>query len=90
MRSSITERTIWRLPQLLAEQPVVTVAYVAERLGITTRAASSLVRRACEYGMLRPLGLRRRGDFYQSDALLDPLEGISSMPGIRRVLAGSK
>lgn len=90
-RSAITERAgsaIWRLPQLLAEQPVVTVAFVAERLGITPRAASSLVGRACEYGMLRPLGARRRGDFYQSDELLDLLEEVSSMPGIRRVLAG--
>lgn len=90
-RASITERAgsaIWRLPQLLAERPVVTVALVAEQLDITPRAASNLVKRACEYGMLRPLGSRRRGDFYQSDELLDLLEEISSMPGIRRVLAG--
>lgn len=86
----ITERSgsaIWRLPALLAEQPVVTVAFVAERLGVTPRAASSIVSRACAYGMLRPLGSKRRGDFYQSDALIDLLEEISSMPGIRRVLA---
>lgn len=67
---------------------MVTVPFVADRLGITPRAASSLVARACEYGMLRPLGARRRGDFYQSDELLDLLEEVSSMPGIRRVLAG--
>ena len=91
-RGAIAERTgaaIWRLPALLAEQPVVTIAYVAERLDITTRAASTLVGRACEYGMLRPLGSRRRGDFYQSDELIDVLEEISSIPGIRRVLAGN-
>lgn len=90
-RASIVERAgsaIWQLPQLLAEQPVVTVSFVADRLGITPRAASSLVARACEYGMLRPLGARRRGDFYQSDELLDLLEEVSSMPGIRRALAG--
>lgn len=90
-RASIVERAgsaIWRLPQLLAEQPVVTVAFVAERLGITARAASTLVGRACAYGMLRPLGSKRRGDFYQCDELLDLLEEVSSMPGIRRVLAG--
>ena len=88
-RSAISERdgsAIWRLPQLLAEQPVVTIAYVAERLTITPRAASTLVARACEYRMLRPLGSRRRGDFYQSDELIDVLEEISSMAGIRRML----
>ena len=90
-RSSISERAgsaIWRLPALLAEQPVVTVAYVAENLGITSRAASTLVQRACGYGMLRPLGSRRRGDYYQSDELIAVLEDISSSAGIRRVLAG--
>ena len=89
---AITERAssaIWGLPALLAEQPVVTIAFVAERLGITPRAASTLVGRACEYGMLRPLGSRRRGDFFQSDELIDILEEISSMPGICRVLAGN-
>ena len=89
-RSIISERAgsaIWRLPLLLAEQPVVTIAYVAKRLEITPRAASTLVARACEYGMLRPLGSRRRGDFYQSDELIDVLGEISSMSGIRRMLA---
>ena len=89
---AITERAgsaIWGLPALLAEQPVVTIAFVAERLGITPRTASTLVGRACEYGMLRPLGSRRRGDFFQSDELIDILEEISSMPGICRVLAGN-
>ena len=36
--------------------------------------------------MLRLLGSRRRGDFYQSDELIDVLEEISSMAGIRRML----
>lgn len=86
----ITERagsSIHRLPQLLAEQPVVNVAFVAKRLGITERAASSLVNRACEYGMLRAMGNRHRGEFYQSDALINVLEEASSLPGIRRMLS---
>ena len=89
-KSAMTERSgsaIWRLPALLAEQPVVSVAYVAEHLGITQRAAQTLIARACEYGILRHLGSKRRGDLYQSDALIELLEEISSEPGIRRVLA---
>ncbi|MDO4437319.1 MAG: Fic family protein [Coriobacteriaceae bacterium] len=80
--------SIHRLPAVLAEQPVVNVAFVAERLGITTRAASSLVARACDYGILRPMGNRQRGEFYQSDQLIDVLEEASSLPGIRRLLRG--
>lgn len=85
---AITERegsSIWRLPQLLAEQPVVNSAYVAKGLSITTRAATSLIARACEYGILRPMGNRRRGEFYQADAFIDILEDISSDTGIRRL-----
>lgn len=92
-QGKITERvgaSIHRLPQLLAEQPVVDIAYVAQRLDITTRAASTLVNRACEYAMLRPVGNRHRGEFYQSDALIDVLEETASLPGIRRMLSSAR
>lgn len=85
----ITERSgssIWRLPGLLVSQPVVDVRYVAEHLSITPRAASTLVQRAVTYGMLRPIGLARRGDFYQADDLLDVLEEIASAQAVRRVM----
>lgn len=88
-RGLMTERansSIHRLPLVLAEQPVVTVPYVAEKMGITTRAAQNLVSRACEYEILRPLGNRRRGVFYQADELIDVLEEASSLPSIRRMV----
>lgn len=88
-RGLMTERansSIHRLPLVLAEQPVVTVPYVAEKMGITTRAAQNLVSRACEYEILRPLGNRRRGMFYQADELIDVLEEASSLPSIRRMV----
>lgn len=88
-RGLMTERansSIYRLPLVLAEQPVVTVPYVAEKMGITTRAAQNLVSRACEYEILRPLGNRRRGVFYQADELIDVLEEASSLPSIRRMV----
>lgn len=86
----MTERRgskIRELPRLLVEQPVVTIPYVAEQLEITSRAASNLVARACDYGILRAFGNKRRGRFFQSDELVDVLEEISSVEGIRRVLA---
>lgn len=82
--------SIHQLPKLLAEQPVVDVSYVAKRLDITSRAASNLVNRACEYGMLRAMGNRRRGEFYQADALIEVLEEASSLPGIRRMLSSAR
>ena len=77
-----------RLPNLLAKQPVVDVPYVARELGVTERAASSVIAKACDYGMLRPMGNRRRGVFYQADAILSVLEEVSSMQGIRRLVSG--
>ena len=65
--------------------PELGVQY-AEKMGITTRAAQNLVSRACEYEILRPLGNRRRGVFYQADELIDVLEEASSLPSIRRMV----
>lgn len=78
---------ILRLPDVLVEQPVVDSAFIAARLGVTRRAATSVIEKACGYGMLRPIGNRMRGEFYQADELIDVLEEISDMAGIRRVLA---
>lgn len=90
-RERITERAgsgIHRLPGLLVEQPVVNTAFVARKMDITQRAASTMVSRACEYGMLRPMGNRHRGEYYQADALISVLEEVSSIQGIRRMVAG--
>lgn len=92
-REQITERKgakMHSLPYILLRQPVVDTSFVANELGITQRAALSLVERACEYGMLRPMGNRKRGEFYQSDAIIDVLDKISSKDEIRRVLASGK
>lgn len=86
-----TERrgsSVYRLPGVLVEQPVVNLEYLASRLGISRRAALSLAQKACEYGVLRPWGNRKRGVFYIADEIIDVLEEISSNEGVRRVLAG--
>lgn len=80
--------SIHRLANALVEQPVVDSAYLAKRLDITRRAATDLLSRACSYGILRPMGNRQRGEFYQADELIAILEDVSSMPGIRRILSG--
>ena len=89
-KSDITERSgakIHDLPNTLIAQPVVDSKYLAETLSIARRAATSLIDRACEYGMLRPMGNRRRGEFYQSDDIIDLLDDISSVEGIRRIFS---
>lgn len=78
---------IRKLPAVLVAQPVVSVAHVADHLQITPRAARDVIARACEYGMLTPMGNRRRGVFYQADELLDVLEQMTSCPAMRRMLA---
>ncbi len=90
-RARMTERAgsaMHRLPDVLVEQPVVDSAYLAQHLGVTRRATTSIIEKACAYGMLRPVGGRLRGGFYQADELIEVLEEISDMHGIRRVLAG--
>lgn len=75
------------LPALLVEQPVVDVAFVASRLGITDRAARNLVETACERGILAKIGNAKRGAFYQAPDLIAVLEEASSLQGIRRIAA---
>ena len=91
-RERITERAgakIHELPALLWEQPVVDSAYIAQRLGMTRRAATDLINRACSYEILRPLGRVQRGDFYQAPDAVDLLDEISSIAGIRRLMASN-
>lgn len=76
-----------RLPALLVEQPVVSIAFVAERLAISERAARSLVEVACERGVLSKMGNAKRGAFYQAADLIAILEEASSLQGIRRLAA---
>jgi hypothetical protein len=75
------------LPALLVEQPVVNAAYVAGHLGITDRAARTLVETACERGILQKMGNAKRGAFYQADELIGILEEASNLQGIRRIAA---
>ena len=76
-----------RLPALLVEQPVVNTSYVAERLGVSDRAARTLVETACERGILYKMGNAKRGAFYQAKDLIDILEEASRLEGIRRIAA---
>lgn len=89
----MTERSgsaIHRLPALLVEQPVVDIKYVSEHLHVPTRTAENVVKRACEYDILQPLGGRRRGSYYQSSGIIDALEPISNLQGIRRIIYTGK
>lgn len=88
--SALTQRkgsSIYRLIDVLVKQPVVNRSYLADRLQITTRAASSLISTACEHGMLRPVSKSQRATFYQSDDVIEVLEDISDMHSLRRSLA---
>ena len=88
-RPSIVQRSsarIHEMPNLLVEQPVVDSAYVARRLGISQRAARDVLEQACGYGMVRPTGNAQRGVLYQADELLEVMEEVSSLDGLRRML----
>lgn len=76
---------IRQLPKALVKQPVVNSAYLADSLGVTQRTATTLILRACEYGMLRHMGKRQRGDFYQSDAIINVLDEINEASTFRNI-----
>ncbi len=80
------ESALRRLPNVLARQPVVDSSFMAQELGVSVRTATTVVNKACELGILKPMGNRRRGIFYQCDELIQILEDVSSMEGVRRML----
>ncbi|MEG1913433.1 MAG: hypothetical protein RR091_13215, partial [Cloacibacillus sp.] len=86
-REHTTQRkgsAIYQLPALLVEQPVVSIASVADKLKISDRAARSLVEIACDRKILTKIGSAQRGAFYQASELIEILEEASSIQGIRR------
>ena len=76
---------IRQLPKTLVKQPVINSAYLASSLGVTQRTATTLILRACEYGMLRKMGKKERGDFYQSDAIINVLDEINEASTFRTI-----
>ena len=80
---------IRQLPKTLVKQPVVNSAYLADSLGVTQRTATTLILRAGEYGMLRHMGKRQRGDFYQSDAIINVLDEINEASTFRNIRIAS-
>lgn len=77
---------IYDLPFLLVKQPVVNSSFVADAFGISQRAARDILELACEYEILRPTGNAKRGTLYQSDALIDIMEAMTSCESLSRVI----
>lgn len=88
MNTDRSDSTSHRLPALLVEQPVINTSYMAQRLGISERAARRLISQACERGILTKVGNAQRGAFYEATDLITILEETSSVPDIRKMVAG--
>ncbi len=87
--AAITQRKgsrIYELPELLVQQPVVDSRYIAEHLKVSQRAARDILELGCAYGMLKPIGNAQRSIYYQSSDLIEIMDEISALAGIRRLL----
>lgn len=85
--SSQKDAALHKLPFILVEQPVVTIAYVSKKLNLGERGTRNLLEAAIARGILEQHGNRKTGTFYQAPELIDILEETSSLEGIRRLLA---
>lgn len=87
--SRINERkssSIYRLVNILLEQPVINSNYLSHKLDITPRAANQLIERAIGYGILSRFGSEKRGIFYQSNDIIEIMNRVSSNEIIKRNL----
>lgn len=87
MNTDRSDSTSHRLPMPLVEQPAINTSYMAQRLGISDRAARRAISQACERGILTKVGNAQRGAFYQATDLITIPEEASSVPNIRRMVA---
>lgn len=80
MRSDTSARRI--LP-LLRKQPVVTAAFIAERLDVSTVAARRAVDTLANRAILRPgTGMYRRSEVCQGGGVLQVLDGEFRQGGV--------
>lgn len=66
--------TARRALDLFAEQPVVTVKYIAERLGVSDVSANNAIPALVDAGVLRQSTQGRRNRHWQADEVLDALD----------------
>jgi Fic family protein len=89
-RSTIRARKdaqIWKLFDVLIEQPVVNPEYVAEKLGITLRTAYNVLDTAEGEGVVRRIGDKRRTAFFECREITRILDVVSSNDALRRLVA---
>lgn len=89
-RSSIKahqDARIWDLLNLLVEQPVINAEFVASRLEVTNRAAYSIIETAVKNDVLKKIGTKHRGIYYEARAITQMLDIVASEDGLRRLAA---
>lgn len=80
---------IFGLPALLVEQPRRQLRLRGKRARDNPQISNFHHQQSMRIRQLKPLGNMRRGDFYQAPELISILDEISSMAGIRRLVAGA-
>jgi hypothetical protein len=68
------DSSVWRLLDILFEQPVITAAFVREKLGVSDLAARNTIETAAGAGIIEPIKNQKRNVMYickESTKLLD-------------------
>jgi Fic family protein len=86
---AMKNNSIWRLFNLLIEQPVVDAKYIYTNLGITERSAGNVIELAQNTGILHKIGNKHKGVFYEAKAITALLDDVSTMDNLRRLAAGA-
>jgi hypothetical protein len=78
---------IWRLLDILIEQPVLNADYIIESLQVSRRSAYNIIDTAIEAKIIHKIGNRVRGVFYEAKDVTGMLDLICSDDGLRRISA---
>jgi Fic family protein len=82
-----TDAKIWKLLEVLIEQPVVNPEFIAEKLGITLRTAYNVLDTAENEGVVKKIGNRYRGLYFECKELTRILDVVGSTDALRRFVS---
>jgi Fic family protein len=86
---AMKNNSIWRLFNLLIEQPVVDAKYIYTNLGITERSAGNVIELAQNTGILHKIGNKHKGVFYEAKAITALLDEVSAQDNLCRLTTGA-
>jgi Uncharacterized conserved protein len=76
--------SIWKLIDVLVENPVVDAKFVSENLNLSLKSAYNILQDAHNFGVLKPIGKVNQNMKFEATDITDLIDEVMSKDGMRR------